>query len=46
MAIVPYSNNVEINFEKTNMENFLSVISFLCLVMSIYLILFRIKKHV
>ena len=46
MAIVPYSNNVEINFVKTNMENFLSIFAFLCLVMSIYLIFFRIKKHV
>ena len=44
MAVVPYTNDVEITFEKTNLEHYLFIFSFLCLAISILLIFFRMKK--
>ena len=45
MAIVPNSNDVKLTFETTNLERFLSIFSYVCLIISILLIIYRMKKH-
>jgi len=46
MAIVPNSSDVKLTFEKTNLEQLLSIFSYLFLTISILLIIYRMKKHV
>ena len=45
MAVVPNSSDVNLTFEKTNLEELLSVFSYLCLAISILLMIYRIKKY-
>ena len=45
MAVVPNSSDVEMTFEKTTSEQLLSIFSYLCLAMSVLLIIYRMKKY-
>ena len=45
MAVVPNSSDVKMTFEKTTLEQLLSIFSYLCLAMSILLIIYRMKKY-
>ena len=45
MAVVPNSSDVEMTFEKTTSEQLLSIFSYLCLAISVLLIIYRMKKY-
>ena len=45
MAIVPNSSDVNLTFEKTNLEELLSIFSYLCLAISVLLMIYRMKKY-
>src|SRR6056300_452285 len=45
MAVVPNSNDVKFTFETTNLERFLSIFSYLCLIISTLLIIYRKRKY-
>lgn len=45
MAVVPNSNDVKLTFETTNLERFLSIFSYLCLIISTLLIIYRKRKY-
>jgi hypothetical protein len=45
MAVIPNSNDVKLTFEITALERLLSIFSYLCLTISILLIIYRMKRH-
>ena len=45
MAVIPNSNDVKLTFETTTLERLLSIFSYLCLTISILLIIYRMKRH-
>ena len=45
MAVVPNSSDVNLTFEKTNLEELLSIFSYLCLAISVLLMIYRMKKY-
>ena len=45
MAVIPHTNEVEINFENTPLENALSLFSIIAFLSFIYFYIFRIRKY-
>ena len=45
MAVIPNSNDVKLTFETTTLERLLSILSYLCLTISLFLIIYRMKRH-